>query len=232
MNKLNAVLNRLPRYAYSENLYEINNTNAAILGEAVLGIMVLGKAGNNTTLYRFIKSIVDEFNITMNNIDRVDKMINIDTVLPDDIYNRFGALLNIKRNKNETDEQYRSRLKVSITSLSGGTVWAIKYAVASGLGINNDANAMDRIHVYDAWEYDGDAAVNKDYGYVVCSIDLNQGSYSTDMESIVAESANNVKAAGVVIQFVYYNYRISYYSELDNMTYASLDTSTYNQVGE
>lgn len=186
----------------------------------------------SSALYKLIKSIVDEFNITMSNIDRVDKMLGIDTILPDDIYNRFGAIFGISRNKNETDEQYRTRLKTSITMLSGGTAEAIKYAIACGLGINNDPSAMDNIHIYDAWEYNGSAGVNKDYGYVVCEIDLNQGQYSVDMEKIVAESANNVKAAGVIIQFIYYNYRIVYYSELDDITYATLDTSTYSQVGE
>lgn len=101
----------------------------------------------SSSLYKLIKSIVDEFNITMSNIDRIDKMIGINSTLPDDLYNRFGALLNIRQNKNESDEQYRSRLKLSIVSLSGGTAEAIKYAIASGLGINNDTNAMDKIQI-------------------------------------------------------------------------------------
>lgn len=208
MDKIDAVLSRFPQYAYNSE-------------------------DNVSTLYKLIKSIVDEFNITMDNIDRIDKMVSIDTVLPDDIYSRFGALLNIKQNKNESDEQYRSRLKVSITSLSGGTAEAIKYAIASGLGVTNDQDAMDRIHVYDAWKYNGtEESIKRDYGYIVCSIDLNQGDYSVDMEKIVAEAADNVKAAGVIIQFVYHNFRISYYTELDNVTYISLETLTYNKVGE
>jgi hypothetical protein len=182
-------------------------------------------------LHKLIKSIVDEFNFTMDNIYKIDKAIGIDTVLPDDIYNRFGALINIKQNAGESDEQYRSRLKVSVTSLSGGTAEAIKYAVASGLGINNSSE-MDRIHVYDAWKYDGDGDVIRDYGYIICSVDLNNGSYSTDIERIVTESANNVKASGVSIQFIYHNFRIIYYAELDNATYASLSTITYSEVGE
>lgn len=207
MDKIDAVLQRFPQYAYDPE-------------------------DHSSGLYKLIKSIVDEFNIVMDSIDRLEKNISIDTVLPDDIYIRFGSLLNIKQNSGETDEQYRNRLKTSITSLSGGTIEAIRYAVACGLGINNDPLAMNRIHIYDAWEYDGDADIIKDYGYVVCSVDLNNGTYSTDMEAIVTESANNVKAAGVNIQFVYYNFRIMYYTELDNVTYISLGTLKYNQVGE
>lgn len=207
MNNITEVLKRFPQYAYNPE-------------------------DTQSSLYKLIKAIVDEFNITLANIDRIDKAIGIDTILPDDIYNRFGALLNIKKNTNETDEQYRNRLKTSITSLSGGTAEAIRYAIACGLGINNDPIAMERIHIYDAWKYDGDADVIKDYGYIVCSVDLNNGSYSADMERIITASTNNVKAAGVSIQFIYYNFRIMYYYELDRITYASLSTLIYNQVGE
>lgn len=207
MDKISAVLSRFPQYAYDPE-------------------------DKSSKLYKLIRSIVDEFNVTMGNIDRLDKMIGIDTVLPDDLYNRFGTLLNIKRNKNETDEQYRSRLKTSVTALSGGTTSAIKYAVACGLGINNNPMAMDNIRIYDAWKYNGDVNIIKDYGYVVCDIDLDQGEFSVDIENIVRESADNVKSSGVIIQFIYRNFRISYYSELDNAVYASLDTLFYNKVGE
>lgn len=207
MDKIEAVMRRFP-----QNAYDPEDTKSV--------------------LYKFIKAIVDEFNITMNNITKVNNMLGIGTVSSDDLYNRFGVLLNISKNKGETDEQYRNRLKVSVTSLSGGTKSAIKYAIASGLGINNDNEAMNRIKVYDAWEYDGDASVSKDYGYVVCSIDLNMGSYSADMADIVAKSANSVKAAGVIIQFTYYNYRMVYYSELDDLLYMNLDSITYDKVGE
>ena len=119
-----------------------------------------------------------------------------------------------------------------MTALSGGTAAAIKYAIACGLGINDDNEAMDKITIHDAWEYDGDADVIKENGYIVCSVDLNNGSYSTDMEQAVKDATDNVKAAGVIMQFVYYNFRIMYYVELDNITYASLSTLTYSQVGE
>lgn len=207
MDKIQAVMNRFPQNAYDPD-------------------------NQKSILYTIIKSIIDEFNITMDNINRIDKMLNINDILPDDIYNRFGSLLNIDRNLGETDEQYRSRLKTSMVSLSGGTASAIKYAIACGLGINDDNEAMDKITIYDAWEYDGDADVIKENGYIVCSIDLNRGIYSTEIERAVRNAADNVKAAGIIIQFVYYNFRIVYYSELDNVTYASLSTLTYSQVGE
>lgn len=207
MDKIEAVMSRFPQFAYDPDNKE-------------------------SSLRKLIKAIVDEFNITIANIDRIDKMIGVDTILPEDTYNRFGSLLNIKKISGETDEQYKNRLKVSITALSGGTAESIKYSVASALGILDDPMALDRIHVYDAWEYDGSAVVETDYGYAVCEIDLNNDVYSTDMEKIVFDSAKEVKAAGVVIQFVYYNFRVTYYFELDSITYSSLSTMTYGQVGE
>ena len=227
MGKIESVLQRFPQYAY-----DLNDNRSSILGVDILGSMRLGYS---TALYRLIKSIIDEFNITMSNINRIDKMIDINTVLPDDMYTRFGALLNIRQNKGETDEQYRNRLKVSVTSLSGGTAEAIRYAIASGLGINDDPVAMERIRVYDAWKYNGTESVVREYGYVVCTIDLNAVSYSSDIENtmkIISESASNVKSAGIIVQFVYYNFRIIYYAELDNVTYASLDNLIYDKVGE
>lgn len=207
MDKIDAVMRRFPKYAYNPE-----DTNSA--------------------LYKLIDAIVRELNIVASNINRLNNNISIDTVSPDDLYSRFGSLLNIPKNDGETDEQYRHRLKVSITALSGGTADAIKYAIACGLGINNDQTEMDKIHVYDAWDYDGTESVNKDNGYVVCTIDLNNNKYSAEIEDIVASSANNVKASGVIIQFIYYNYRVVYYSELDNITYVSLNTLEYNKVGE
>lgn len=186
----------------------------------------------DTKLYGLIKAIADEFEIVTSNIDRVQDMLSIDTISPDDIHGRFGALLNITRNQGETDDQYRNRLKTSITALSGGTAEAIKYAIACGLGINNDVEAMKHIQVYDAWEYDGNADVRKEYGYIVCTIDLNAGSFSLNDEATIIEAANGVKAAGVIIQFVYSNFRIEYYMDLDKITYSSLSTLTYSQVGE
>ena len=207
MDKIQAVMNRFPQNAYDPD-------------------------NQKSVLYAIIKAIIDEFNITMGNIDRINKMLDINNIEPEDMYNRFGALLNINRNPDETDEQYRSRLKTSMTALSGGTASAIKYAIACGLGINEDNEAMDKITIYDAWEYDGDADVIKEDGYVVCSIDLNSGAYSTEIDQAVRNATDNVKAAGVIMQFVYYNFRIMYYAELDNITYASLSTLTYSQVGE
>ena len=116
MDKIQAVMNRFPQNAYDPD-------------------------NQKSVLYAIIKAIIDEFNITMGNIDRINKMLDINNIEPEDMYNRFGALLNISRNPKETDEQYRNRIKTSMTALSGGTAAAIKDAIACGLGINDDNEA-------------------------------------------------------------------------------------------
>ena len=64
------------------------------------------------------------------------------------------------------------------------------------------------------------------------TIQHNCDCFKKQMEQAVKDATDNVKAAGVIMQFVYYNFRIMYYVELDNITYASLSTLTYSQVGE
>ena len=210
MGKTDLVLQRFPQHVYDPN-------------------------NKSSKLYKLIEAIVSEFDITSDNINRVDKMIGIDAILPDDLYARFGALLNIPQNNGETTEQYRERLKVSVVSLSGGTAEAIRYAIASGLNIIGDEEAMNGIKIYDAWKYTGtEDSVIRDYGYVICTIDLNQNRYD-DFEATmktVIESANSVKASGVIVQYIYYGLRIIYYVDLDSITYINLDTMIYNQVGE
>ena len=88
MDKIDAVLSRFPQYAYDPN-------------------------NKSSALYKLINTIVEELNITMSNIGRIDGMLDINKTLPDDLYNRWGALLNIERNNNETDEQYRNRYNVN-----------------------------------------------------------------------------------------------------------------------
>ena len=154
MDKLESILRRFP-----QNAYDVTES---------------------TALYKLIESIIYEFNVIMDNINRVDNMLGIDTILTDDLYNRFGSLLNIKRNSKETDEQYRNRLKTSVTALSGGTKEAIRYAIACSLGINDDPSVTDRIKVYDAWEYEGDSGeinINKDY-LTQCQIDTTKQKFS------------------------------------------------------
>ena len=216
MDKISAVLNRFPQHAYD--------------GENI---------STTSVLYNVIKSIIDEFNITMNNIDRINKMIGIDNTLPEDIYNRFGALLNIKQNPGETDEQYRSRLKVSVTALSGGTAEAIKYAIASVIGIATNEDAINEyIKVYDAWKYpyefDPGVITDTSYGNIICTIDLQANEGAMMMYNRVMDTINTTKASGIYpyLLFIYNSSESATleYVEEDSINNISTDTSDTTSV--
>lgn len=184
-------------------------------------------------IYTIIKAIVDEFDNTQVSIDKLQNMIGIDSTPGTELYYKWGSLLAIPRMKDESDNAYRARLKLSIVQLGGGTAYALKYSVAVGLGINTDSVAMDeRIKVYDAWNYTGSEIAHKDKGYVVVLVDLQNAVYLSGFQSIVQEAANNVKAAGVNVQVIFSNFRIYYYADLANITYDSLANLTYSQIGE
>lgn len=182
-------------------------------------------------IYNVIKSFVDECVVVTDDIDRLNNMIGIIDTRGEDLEYRWGNLLMIPRKENETDNAYRNRLQLSITSLSGGTANSIKYSIGVGLGINNDQTAMNRIIVYDAWAYPG-SGVPTEYGNIVCTIDLNNIVFTTETQQIIIDAANAVKASGTQVTLVFSNYRILYYSTLDDIEYISLDNITYNQIGE
>lgn len=205
MDKLITTLNRLPQF------YNREDTSSII--------------------YNVVKAFVDEINVMHSDNTRVDNMLGVDTTNGVDLEYRWGKLLMLPRKNNESDDAYRSRLKLSITSLSGGTADAIQYSIAVGLNINNDPSAMARIHIYDAWNYIP-GGVPTAYGNIVCDIDLNNMRFDASMEQIVIDSANSVKASGTQITLIFSNYRVETYTELDNLTYISLDNIRYNQIGE
>lgn len=186
------------------------------------------------TVVKIVTAISNELNIINTNVIRINNMDNIDTTEGRDLYARWGALLNIPRAVNESDDSYRSRLKLSVVALSGGTNEAIRYSIAVGLGINEDPIAMNRmIKIYDAWEYpDQNASIDRGYGNAVCDIDLNHGSYSEEFNDIIHASIESVKASGINVQLIFSNYRLYIYAELNNVVYSALGGIEYNKLGE
>lgn len=112
----------------------------------------------DSNLTKVLRAIAYELDCANDNVDAINNMDNINDTNGDDLYNRWGALLSVPRMVGEDDESYRTRLKLTVTSLSGGTVGALKYAIAVGLGINNSQTLIDKnVHIYDAWEpYNGE----------------------------------------------------------------------------
>ena len=207
MNKTQSILSRFPQFYQTEN--------------------------NKSAIYNIIDSIAQELELVVGHIERSDNMLGIDTTHGEDLWTRWGSLLNIPRLNNELDESYRNRLKMSVTSLLGGTEYSIKYAIAVGLGINNDPIATENnIKIYDAWKYMKDIpGIDKTYGNIVCEIDLNNESYSPSIEDIVISCANNSKASGVKIHTIITNYRIVFYIQLEELPYLQLRSIEYNKLG-
>lgn len=179
-----------------------------------------------------IDAIAEEMAISSGHIERNNNMIGINNTNGEDLYTRWGSLFKLPRQPGESDDAYRTRLKLSIISLAGGTSYAIQYSIAAGLGISNDSNAMnDRIKVYDAWEcpvtIDG---TQTGFGNTICIIDLDYQTYDSNYETMILNAINNVKASGVNVQFAFTNYSIIFYSELD-MTYSSLSNIKYYKLG-
>ena len=109
---------------------------------------------HNTILYALLSVYASKFGAKEDIINRVYAMIGIDSTYDEDLEHRWGSLLGIYKNNGESFRDYRARLMIVYASLTGGTEEAIKYAVASTVGISSDQDMINEyIHIYDAWTY-------------------------------------------------------------------------------
>ena len=109
---------------------------------------------HNTILYALLSVYASKFGAKEDIINRVYAMMGIDSTYDEDLEHRWGSLLGIYKNNGESYKDYRARLMIVYTSLTGGTEEAIKYAVASTIGISSDQDMINEyIHIYDAWTY-------------------------------------------------------------------------------
>lgn len=94
-------------------------------------------------------------------IDRIDAMMGINTTYDEDLYHRWGSLLNITKGKGSY-ELFRNKIKLAMLSNMGGTKAAIKFAVAIIASIEDNAELQDKyIQVMDAWDYNGEIIPNE-----------------------------------------------------------------------
>lgn len=211
MDRLNFVLDRLPDFYNKEQ--------------------------QDSKIRNIIKAFTDEFKLLDDSIDYLDKSIGVDDTRGTDLDTQWGSLLNISRMPDEDDAIYRNRLKTSVTDLSGGTEYSIRYSIAVALGINNDETKMNQqIQVKDAWLYDGDEPnIDINYGNVVCKIDLDGAlfsDYKADIDQVVRDAIKKSKASGINVQLIFTNYRIMTYRDLQSATYRELMGIRYNQLGD
>lgn len=156
-----------------------------------------------SVIYALLSVYAERFYNRDNIINRLYAMIGIDSTYDEDLEHRWGSLLGVYRQSGESYKDYRSRLMIIYTSLVGGTSEAIKYAIASTIGISSDPDVINKyIHVYDAWEYNG--ALNsemeseiKSYGNIVCTVDLSANEGISFIEDKIMNSIMKTKASGI-----------------------------------
>lgn len=186
-----------------------------------------------TVLYALLDIYAKNHEYKLGLIDRLYSALGIEDTYDEDLEWRWGSLLNLYRHPNESYSDYRSRLEIVYPSLVGGTAEAIKYAVATAIGLTSDSDVIDQyIHVYDAWEYEGEIiddgsshdtyepttntnlALNdgfktnlpynlKKYGAFVVTVDLSISETIADYQKAVTEAVMNTKASGTQPYIIY-----------------------------
>lgn len=162
----------------------------------------------NTILYALLSIFSEKYGVRTDIIDRLYSMIGIDSTYNEDLEHRWGSLLGVYKQIDETYDEYRNRLKIIYSSLNGGTAKAIKYAVASASGIDSSTDMIDKyVNVYDAWKYPYDIDPLllgiKDfvdetslYGSIICTVDLAGIDTIIDNTRIMS-AINQTKASGI-----------------------------------
>ena len=206
-----------------------------------------------TILYALLSVYADKSKERLHIIDRLYAMIGIDSTYDEDLEYRWGSLLGVYRNKGESYSDYRSRLLIIYSSLAGGTAEAIKYAIASTIGISSDVDAINKyIKVYDAWEYPevpdtsltnkdnvflnqnfvtNTEIISTDHGHIICTVDLEANESITTMHDKIMTAIKKTKASGIYpyLLFIYITNEIATikYNEYlhDKLTDGFSDTS-------
>lgn len=188
----------------------------------------------STILYALLSVFGERMGARTDVIDRLYAMIGIDSTYDEDLEHRWGSLLGVYRQNGESFNDYRSRLLIVYSSLAGGTAEAIKFAIASAIGITSDTNAINQyIKVYDAWKYPYEvpdkSLTNKDdvltnqnfitntevisatYGHIICTVDLSVNEGIAGMYSKIMNAINTTKASGIYpyLLFIYITHELT-----------------------
>lgn len=188
----------------------------------------------STILYALLSVFGERMGTRTDIIDRLYAMIGIDSTYDEDLEHRWGSLLGVYRQNGESFNDYRSRLLIVYSSLAGGTAEAIKFAIASAIGITSDTNAINQyIKVYDAWKYPYEvpdkSLTNKDdvltnqnfitntevisatYGHIICTVDLSVDEGIAGMYSKIMNAINTTKASGIYpyLLFIYITHELT-----------------------
>lgn len=194
-----------------------------------------GSDNEKSVLYVILNAIANKIDECHNNADRLDAMIGIDTTYNEDLEYKWGSALGISKRESESYDLYRNRLKLAMPSMIGGTKEAIKYAIATAVGIEkDDAIQDDYIDVVDGWEYSGDIDIPDEFkqcGYFICTVDLSIGEGALNVEQKIIDSINAVKASGTAFHILYKAFVLTKYHEMDVFSYDTLNGTTYDSLG-
>ena len=188
---------------------------------------------DNSVLYALLSVYANRYANRNQILTRLYGMIGIDTTYDEDLERRWGSLLGVYRNNGESMNDYRARLMIVYASLAGGTEEAIKYAVASTIGISDDPNLINEyIKIYDAWLYDKYVTPNEDdptydpitnssfaktndgfilnkdydihkYGAFVCTVDIGVNEGISAYYDKIMHAINITKASGIAPYLVF-----------------------------
>ena len=165
-----------------------------------------------TVLYALLTIYAEKIQSKLSIIDRLNAMIGIQSTYDVDLERRWGTMLGLYKGVNESYNNYRARLIIAYLSLIGGTAKAIKYAIASMLGVIDDGDIDKYINVYDAWKYDGsfdivklveDGEITQEYGDIICLIDLAYNENAIVNTNDIMNAVNMVKASGTIPQLLF-----------------------------
>ncbi len=205
MDKIDAVVSKLPSY-YNKD--------------------------TSSQVYNLLKAFTDEFDIAYSDyISRADDAIGVGTARGEDLDWRYGSLLNMPRATGESDTEYRHRLEGSTNTLAGGTVNAIRYAVAVYVGIAQDMDKAERcVKIYDGWEYEFADSDMDNYGHIVCVLSLeyeDRELYYEGIKEDIIKCIDKAKAAGVVAHVLV---EFTKYKVLKKYTHSQLAELTHDQI--
>lgn len=193
-------------------------------------------SGDKSIMYALLDAFSKATGDTGDIAKRLDDAIGIDTTNDKDLEYRWGSLLGVSKANNESYDLYRSKLKLAIPSLIGGTKDAIVHAIAIIIGIEKDHGLQaDYIDVVDGWEYNGESEIPdeyRQYGCFVCTIDMNVGEGAIDVEQKVIDAINRIKASGTSFYVLYKGIRLLKYYNMDAFKYDTLDGTVYDNFGK
>lgn len=136
--------------------------------------------GPNTNTYKLMAALLSQSDRIDDNLENIYDSQHIDTAEGTDL-DKFGDLVNLNRNKSESDSKYRARIKAEFAQAKSAATWD-NFVEFSATVLNTDVN-----NILFETNYDGNSAT------VVVS--ANPSIY--DNAALTAQELDDVLGGGV-----------------------------------